>query len=97
MEVQEILGGSRSRHGKSTPNPTFVSFVAFCSNCLCFLLFIFWPVLAMVRAEAQDQVSVRAGSASAGRVEARWAEAPDLAVLAEDHQEGKEHQEFARA
>jgi hypothetical protein len=42
-------------------------------------------------------VSVRAGSASAGRVEARWAEAPDLAVLAEDHQEGKEHQEFARA
>ncbi len=50
----------------------------------------------MVRAEAQDQVSVRAGSASAGQVEARSVEAPDPAVLVEDRREGKEHQELER-
>ena len=40
---------------------------------------------------------VRAGSALAVRVEARWVEAPDLAVLVEDRQEEKEHREFEQA
>ena len=54
-------------------------------------------VLATVRAEAQDQASVRAELASGEPVEARWVEAPGPAASVEDRQEEKEHREFEQA
>ena len=46
---------------------------------------------------AQDQASVREGSAWAGQDAARQVEAPAPAVLVEDGREGKEHLEFEKA